>query len=1187
MSDCPTYSYDEAYNASLKYFNNNELSASVFVDKYALRNDKNELVEKTPDDMHRRLAKEFARIEKKKFKTPYTEEELYSFFKNFEKVIAQGSPSYGIGNNYQYVSVSNCFVINPPVDSYGGILKSDQELVQISKRRGGVGTDISHLRPEKARTRNSSRTSTGPITFAKRFSNSIREVGQDGRRGALMLTMNVHHPDSVHLWDENIDGVPYDVLINDKDLGQFKISSEYYNPNNVDFATCKYDKKNVTGANISLMLTDEFLSSVKDNTDYEQRWPVDSKNPIVSKKVNARKVWNKIIHSAWQTAEPGILFIDTIRKESPADCYSKFGFATVSTNPCQPGWSTVLTPNGIKTILEIKTGDTIWSKSGWSKITNKISNGIKKVFKYQTTAGSISCTENHNIISHGEKIPAAYAESIDILSGPYNTEVIIDPEIVMDGLILGDGTYHKASNTKLLLVGKDDKDYFDSEIKDLLIEEAFTIQDYGYKIKTSISSDELAHTYNRSVPSRFKFGNKNTICSFLRGLYTANGSICGGRITLKSSSFDIIEDVQKMLSSIGISSYYTTNKPSLVKFKNGEYLCKQSYDLNITSDREKFYNLIGFIQKYKTKKLEEVIQNTEKTNYKKSSFKINSTEFVGEEEVFEITVDNSDHTYWSDGFNISNCGEIPLSPYDSCRLMILNLMGFVKNPFTKDAYFDWVEFYKYAQILQRLMDDLVDLEEECILKIISKIKDDPENEDIKNTELQLWNKVLVACKNGRRTGSGLTAVGDSVAAIGLGYSSEEGIKFIEKVYQVLKFGCYKSSIDMAKEIGPFPIWNHDLEKDNPFLNRFKNEAVSLNGHIISGHDLWSEMKKYGRRNMALLTTAPTGTVSILAKIINKFNTSSGIEPEYSDEGYIRKRKIAASDENARVDFVDQNGDKWQSYKVYPPAIQEYIDISGDTELKNSPFNNQTAEKIDWKLRVKLQAAAQKHIDHSISSTVNLPKDVTVDKVREIYETAWEAGCKGITVYRDGCRTGVLSKEEIKKEITNERPKEINCDVHHIKVRHKEGDKFVSDEYFVLVGLIDDQPYEVFAGRNGHIDKETKSGKITRIKNHYKISFDNDTEIDDINNFVTDDEEALTRMISLSLRSNVDIHNIVKQLEKTSAGDMQIFCKSISRALKKYIPDGTEEGEKCPECDGVLIRQDGCVSCRECAWTKCS
>lgn len=876
------YSYDEALAASLAYFNGEELSARVFVDKYVLRNKDNELLEKTPDDMHRRLANEFARIEAIKFKDPLSFDTIYSYFKNYSKIIPQGSPIFGIGNKEQNVSLSNCFVVPSPADSYGGIMQTDQHIVQISKRRGGIGYDISELRPADILVSNAAKTTSGAISFMHRFSATCREVCQDGRRGAMMMSISVHHPQVE------------------------------------EFATVKNDEKSVTGANISIRLTDEFLKAVEDDTEYEQRWPVETEQyenigpvdmsrpkrelgkkikvkPKISKMVKARDVWKKIIHSAWFRAEPGILFWDNILKESPADCYQHLGFKTISTNPC---------------------------------------------------------------------------------------------------------------------------------------------------------------------------------------------------------------------------------------------------------------------------------------------------------------------------------GEIPLSAYDSCRLMAINLMHCVKNAFTKDAYFDFKELYETAQITQRLMDDLVDLELEAIDKIIAKIKADPEPDNIKRTELELWENVKKSCCDGRRTGTGITALGDVMAALGIQYGSDQSISTTEHIYQTLKFGSYRSSVDMAKELGPFPIWDWELEKDNPFIGRIKDEVILLSdvrennkyfefkdirklderfsSLVISGKELYKDIKKYGRRNIANLTSAPTGTISTQASIqlistkpepfVYKlfWGTTSGIESAWKDE-YDRFKKVCPGDEGVRVDFVDQSGDSWMKFPVYHSGVKAWMYANGVNDPSGNPYKGSTANEINWVQRVKLQAAAQKHVDHSISSTINLPNDVKEEEVAKIYEAAWKAGCKGITVYRDGCRTGVLvdkSKSETIISTVGERPKDIPCDVHHITVKGK--------QYFVLVGLVDNKPYEVFAGKNGFIDKDIKTGVISRKKKGlYKVVFEDDSELSPITACCDEHEETITRLTSLALRTNADMHLIVQQLEKVN-GEMSGFAKSLSRGLKKYIPDGTEEkGEECPQCNKqTIIRSEGCKSCKTCGWSKC-
>jgi ribonucleoside-diphosphate reductase alpha chain len=672
----------------------------------------------------------------------------------------------------------------------------------------------------------------------ERYSNSIREVGQDGRRGALMLTLSVHHPDIE------------------------------------TFINIKNDATKVTGANISVRLTDEFLKAVDNDEEYELRFPVDSKKPTYTRKIKAKDIWNKIVNSAWNRAEPGLLFWDNIIRESPTDCYELF--VTISTNPCS---------------------------------------------------------------------------------------------------------------------------------------------------------------------------------------------------------------------------------------------------------------------------------------------------------------------------------EIPLSAYDSCRLISINLMSFIVNAFTKNAYFDYNMFYQTVMIAQRLMDDLVDLELECIDKILAKIEADPESKTVKSVERELWQKVRQSCIGGRRTGLGTTALGDCLAAINVKYGSNESISVVDRIYKTLKFGSYRSSVDMAKELGPFPEWNWESEEDNPFINRIKDETVffdipwedhgcQIDNFIVSGAELYADIKKYGRRNVANLTNAPTGTISTQAgyQINNKWyhNTTSGIEPLFKTH-YTRRKKGNPGDDNFRVDFKDQNGDCWMEFPVYHKGVEAWMNVTGNTEITDDcPYKGATAEEIDWIQRVKLQAAAQKHIDHAISSTINLPENVSKEEVAKIYKEAWKSGLKGITVYRDNCRTGVLITKQPEKVQNVDRPKELPCDVYHLTSK--------GTQYFVLIGLLDSKPYEIFAGKNGFLDKSVKSGKIIRkAKRMYKAVFDDadSTELCPITQSCSDHEETITRLTSALLRSGADIHLIVEQLEKVH-GDMTSFAKIVARALKKYIKDGTKvDGEECPECNKKeLIRSEGCKKCTSCGWTAC-
>jgi ribonucleoside-diphosphate reductase alpha chain len=814
----------------MDYFHGETLPTSVFLDKYALRTADGQLLENEPGQMHRRIARELARIEKTKFKRPYTEDFIFSLLEDFGHIIPQGSPMFGIGNP-QYITLSNCYVVEPPLDSYGGVHLTDEQMTQICKRRGGVGTDVSHIRPYEMPTTNAARRATGVVPFCERFSNSIREVAQKGRRGALMLTISVHHPQVV------------------------------------DFATMKMDAKKVTGANVSVRLSDEFLTAVELGQTYEQRWPVEGKAEV-SRRVNAREVWQKLIHCAWQRAEPGLIFWDMVLRESPADCYASKGFATVSTNPCS---------------------------------------------------------------------------------------------------------------------------------------------------------------------------------------------------------------------------------------------------------------------------------------------------------------------------------ELPLCVLDSCRLLLLNLFAFVHRPFTSEAAFDWGKFYAYSKVAQRLMDDIVDLEIEAIYRILAKVSADPQPHHVKRRELELWEQVLQKCKEGRRTGTGLTAMGDAIAALGVAYGSDESIAFVERVYRTLKFACYESSVDMAEELGPFPVWEHALEQDCPFLVRLKDETVELDSHLkISGASLYERMTRHGRRNIALLTTAPAGSVSILAGPRPYFGTTSGIEPLFTDAPYTRRKKIVQGMPDARVDFVDELGDKWTHFEVFHPKLKMWLDVTGESDWTKSPYHGCTANDLDWKRRVMLQAAAQRHVDHAISSTVNLPGDVTVERVAEVYETAWKAGCKGITVYRDGCRDGVLVKEPkagFQKHDAPKRPDELPCELFHQKVQ---GRPFV-----VVVGLFHGEPYEVFAFTNYErsVSRATTAGCIHKARRgcyHLRNEQGDPLLQDSLTSLLSDTEEALTRMVSTSLRHGADLSFVVQQLEKTKGG-LQSFAKAVARALKKFIKNGTEvKGESCESCqEEALVRQEGCVTCRSCGWSKCA
>jgi len=734
----PEYSYDESVSASIEYFDGDDLAGQKFVDKYALRKPNGMYTEKTPDDMHHRLAWEFFRIEAKKFKEPMSYEKIYNLLKGFKYIVPQGSPMYGIGNPYSYITISNCFVIDSPEDSISGIMKTDQELAQIFKRRGGCGVSIESLRPRDMPTNNAAKTSTGSISFAERFSNTTREIGQNSRRGASLESTSIHHPDIM------------------------------------EFITVKNDLTRLTGANISVKLTDEFLNAVSRNEDYEIRFPVDSNTPIMSEMISASNTWDTICENAWKMAEPGILFWDNMIRESPADCYENF--KTISTNPCCFAKSEniqVITKSGYKELKEVTSDDLVWvdntnNTSGWMKTSGYFDAGVAQTYIIELSNGiSFKVTGNHK-----------FRRIVD------NTDTMV-------------------------------------ELNDFSVGDNIAV----------IQSDPLSEL---------------------------GDSVGGTSEIISISKSDICE--------------------------------------------------------------------------------------VGCIEVPEY------NTFIANGV-ISGNSEIPLSPYDSCRLIIQNLYSYVTNPFTKSAKFDYELYGEHAQLTQRFMDNMVDIEFEMVNRIISKIEADPENKEIKSTELNLWKKIREMCKLGRRTGTGITALGDAIAACGIKYDSNKGISMTGNIYRTLKLNAYRSSVDMAKELGAFPVWDYDLEKNNPFLLRIKDEDPKL----------YRDMKKYGRRNIALLTTAPTGTVSMMTQ------TSGGIEPEFSIDTYTRRVKGNPGDEKFRSDFVDDNGDHWMEFEVIKPKLKTWMAITGETDITKSPWYGSCAPDLDWKKRVGIQAAAQSEVCHSISS----------------------------------------------------------------------------------------------------------------------------------------------------------------------------------------------------------------------------
>ncbi len=840
-----TYTYEEAYQSSLEYFKGDELAATVWVNKYALKDSFGKIYEKNPEQMHWRIANEIHRIEQK-YPNPMPLLEIHALLKDFGYIIPQGSPMTGIGNHFQIASLSNCFVIGNAgySDSYGGIMKIDQEQVQLMKRRGGVGHDLSHIRPKGTPVLNSALTSTGVVPFMERYSNSTREVAQDGRRGALMLSISIKHPDSEK------------------------------------FIDAKLEKGKVTGANISVRINDEFMKAVVNNETYIQHYPVNSDNPVFTREIEARKLWEKIVHNAWKSAEPGILFWDTIIRESVPDCYADMGYRTVSTNPC---------------------------------------------------------------------------------------------------------------------------------------------------------------------------------------------------------------------------------------------------------------------------------------------------------------------------------GEIPLCPYDSCRLLAINLYSYVNSPFTPDAVFDFEKFRKHVHYAQRMMDDIIDLELEKIDAILDKINKDPEDPELKRVEKKLWENIRVKAEEGRRTGIGITAEGDMLAGLGLRYGSDDAIDFSVEVQKTLAIEAYRSSVEVARERGPFAIYDAHLEKDNPFIKRLKAEDEQM----------YHDMVKYGRRNIALLTIAPTGTTSLMTQ------TTSGIEPVFLPV-YKRRRKVNPNDTNINISFTDEVGDKWEEFNVFHHKFLTWLEVNGynveevkqyaDDKLQeivaHSPYYKATSNDVDWMNKVRMQGEVQKWVDHSISVTINLPSNASEELVGQLYVTAWQSGCKGVTVYRDGSRSGVLlNNKEKDKEGDNEdesqrfkRPRVLEADI--IRFNNNE------EKWIAFIGLKDNKPYEIFTGivddEMFPIPKSIAKGKIIKNRDEqgksrydfqYTDKYGYNNTLGGLSHMFNKEYWNYAKLFSSVLRHGMpipDVVNLIGSLQLDS-DTINTWKNGVERALKKYIPNDTraKKGKTCSECGSDnLIYQEGCLVCRSCGSSKC-
>lgn len=1156
----PGYSYSQVYEASIEYFSGDEFAAKVFVDKYALQTPQGEYLELTPADMHRRLAKEFARIESK-YPNPVSEDAIFSLLDHFKFVVPQGSPMSAIGNPYQLQSLSNCFVVQgvhtDKFDSYGGIMLADQEIAQIMKRRGGVGLDISGIRPKDVITNNAAKTTDGIGVFMERFSNTCREVAQNGRRGALMITISVNHPEIE------------------------------------TFIKIKRDTKKVTGANISIRFNDEFMKAVKDDEEYTLRWPVHVplEEAKVTKVVKAKEIWNQVIDSAWSSAEPGLLFWDTVKKNTPSDLYAAFGHSSICTNPCIIGSTLIAVADGrnavsIEQLAKEGTAVSVYSTNPYTGQV-EIKTGRKprktgeksEVWKLTLDDGFILiATPNHQILTKDLQ----YIQLKKLKPG----------QSVFPFYSFNSNGYRQIANTGQKMVGGARRNrrqyrliheftYKPEEIWEL--NGQLVILDPKYYAIHHKDFDSLndyldnlqvmTHEEHKKLHSEKMMGKNNPYYK-MDGEWKFNFASHPGNKNSKwinVSNEELIEHGKKLFAEHG----------KLTEKLWHDYAEKIGLPVFL-GNKARFGKFANF-------------RNQVATNHK-----VVSVEFYGYEDVYNITVDDN-HNYHvitshedgrfitSSGLCVKNCGEIVLPAYDACRLLVLNLSSYVKGAFTKEASFDFKKFNQHTQVAQRLMDDIIDLEIECVDRIIAKVKTDPEPPEAKQIEQNLWKKIREMNISGRRTGLGITALGDTLAMLGIKYGSKESIETTRKIYRALAVAAHTSSCVMAKERGAFPIFDYQLEKDHDYLNGIFQDCPP------AVRKMW---KTSGRRNIALTTTAPTGSVS------SQTQTTSGIQPVYS-LSYMRRKKHNPSDKNARVDFVDALGDSWQEFTVYHHGVQKWMEATGETDIAKSPYHGATSNDIDWVASVDLQAAAQESIDHSISKTCNLPENVSREVVSQVYMRAWEKGCKGFTVYRDKCRDGVLIQKdtpkskndgrpvEIEAAMAPKRPTELPCDIRKAKIQ--------GEQWTIFVGLFNGKPYEIFGGLSKYVDipnkykmgKIAKNGKVDDITTYNLVLGEGDDQmlIKDIANvFENGNFGAFTRTISLAMRHGTPVQYVVEQLQKDKHSDITSFSKVVARVLKNYIVDGTKSTaeRKCPSCnkENSFAYQEKCLTCTNCGWSKC-
>lgn len=1068
------------------------------------------------------------------------------------------------------ISVFNCTCLDIQEDSIESIADTRKYAAQMAAHRQGLGVTFSKLRPRGAKINNSAIVSEGSVHWMKSFDNLANEVGQRGRLPAMLFALDINHPDVE------------------------------------EFITCKDNINSINNANISVLLNDEFMKCVKEDKDYTLSFTCND-GEVIEKVVKAKELFALICKQAWKNGEPGVIFKEKLKRYSIQEA---FGYEIVGTNACRLASSTVLTPNGISTIGRINIGDMIWDGRGWTKVIRKWKTGHKPVYRYFTNAGEFTGTDNHHIVENGRKVEVKNASSIDIATGPKTGEIIFDRQAIMDGLVVGDGTV-VLRNSKyaapVLCIGQKDSDYFSSEVSSLIYNLS---SKYEYYIKTNISVSELSPTYERTIPDRYFYGDTNTVASFLRGLFSANGNVLNSkkskRVCLKQSSFELVKQVQMMLSSLGIYSYITKHEATWTIHKNGRYLSKPAYDINITRDTDVFRRKIGFIQKYKQERLDQIASIPR--NARKISFDITSSVYLGTEDVYEITVDNEAHVYWSEGSLVSNCSEKALTNQGVCCLAPLN-MEFVPNPIN-----DKDNFHKFMQDviprMVRFMDNVVQYEIDLAYKSPTAMQ--------REMVEQL-----------REIGLGILNLHKWFYNNNVAYGSDESIKMTEEFFKWYQYYAFKSSVGLAVERGPCPAWAnaHDLSKLEewltPFLENLFNEFPELK-------DLYYSV---GIRNAALLSVAPTGTVSMTFPNM----LSTGIEPLI---GYAYWRRTRALSNNQGYDnfFVLPNTIKkmvLDKFQEQAPAYQEAYRKDYDF-IKNAPASQldqdgtfgkkvidiinkyidtsliQPSHLIDPYQKVKLMQAAQKWIDASISVTYNVPFTFTEEDTQKLYMAAYEHGLKSITIYRDGSREGIYIFEDpityakkmaklygtqepeedkrpasIQYHRAPKRPEELPCELHHTSIK--------GEQWLVLVGMLNGSPYEIFAGKKNedfNISKNIQSGEIIKAnKGIYTLRIHTATSWIDYHNiadlFMNVEYKALTRLISLSLRHGVYSEHILEQLKKSS-DFVSDFMAVISRVLAKYtgnVPKDT--GKVCPQCGASIVRIEGCEKCSaECGYSRC-